>query len=232
MGGHARGGQKFAAAWVAAFILIAAPVLGGCGDEDGTDELAQQQAIEDARRDGARLARQNERIRELEREVREQDGSNESVPTASINQAAGDYVAGSEPYSPSDPAYTYVADVPVGGGWSGPTESYPTDGALLRTSWRGPDGTLLLIDRTPNDVPDLGGSYDTVDTVPHPAFGEATKYWFSESSGLPDCNGRPCVDFLINDGQGGGWAVLAGGPSLAIAESIATSVMQSVRYDN
>ena len=117
---------------------------------------------------------------------------------------------------------------PAGGGWSAPAESHPTSGALLRTSWRGPDGTLLIIDRTPYDVPDLGGSYDAVGTVSHPVFGEATKYNFSQSSALPDCDGRPCVDYLINDGSGGGWGSSPAGrawPSRRASQ--ATSLSQS-----
>lgn len=197
----------------------------GCGGGNEVD----QDAIEDARREGAQAARQNQRIEQLERELREQKRSGGPVPSAGSAPAAS-YVAGYGPYSPSDPTYGYIAEVPVGGGWSSPTESHPTSGALLRTSWRGPDGTLLIIDRTPQDVPDLGGSYDAVGAVSHPVFGSATKYNFSRSSALPDCNGRPCVDFLINDGSGGGWAVLAGGPSLAVAESIASHVAQSISY--
>ena len=210
----------------------------GCGDDNAESELAQQNAIEEARREGAQIARQNQRIRDLERQLREQDEDEEAdqVPSSGAAQpnptpsAPSSYVANYASYSPSDPAYSYVAEVPVGGGWSEPTESHPTSGALLRTSWRGPDGTLLIIDRTPSEVPSLGGSYDAMGTVPHPTFGEMTRYNFSQSTALPDCNGRPCVDYLINDGSGGGWGVLAGGPSLAVAESIASHVAQSVRY--
>jgi hypothetical protein len=94
---------------------------------------------------------------------------------------------------------------------------------------RGPDGTLLLVDYTPDVVPELGGSYDAANTRLQTNFGPATEYIFSRSEGLPDCNGRPCADFFINDGFGGGWAVLGGGPSLPVAEAIASHVAQSIR---
>jgi hypothetical protein len=207
--------------------LTAFVALAGCGSgDDEPDSLAQQRAIQQARKEGAQIARQNERIRQLEKELKGQTGDG-GVPSAGAAPVSS-YVAGYGPYQPSDPTYGYSAEVPTGGGWSSPTENHPTSGALLRTSWRGPDGTLLIIDRTPNEVPDLGGSYDAASTVSHPIFGQMTKYNFSSSSALPDCNGRPCVDFLINDGAGGGWGVLAGGPSLAVAESIANHVAQSV----
>jgi len=134
------------------------------------------------------------------------------------------------PYSPSDPGYFYVAELPTGGGWSAPAESHPTSGALLRTALRGPDGTFVIVDRTPNEVPSLGGGFDAVKRVSQPYFGRATEYLFSESESIPECNGRPCVDFLINDGEGGGWGVLAGGPSLNAAQSIGSQVAQSVSY--
>jgi hypothetical protein len=210
-----------------ALAVLAATTAFGCGSgNDAADELAQQEELRQARQEGARDARQAEQIRQLKREVR-QGESGGPVPSAS---QAAQYVPSYEYYQPSDPAYSYAAEVPTGGGWSAPIESHPTSGELLRTSWRGPDGTLLIIDRTPNDVPSLGGSYDSARTVSQPAFGEATEYIFSRSTALPDCNGRPCADFLINDGTGGGWGVLAGGPSLAVAESIAGHVAQSISY--
>ena len=63
-----------------------------------------------------------------------------------------------------------------------------------------------------------------------PFFGSATEYIFSQSQSIPECNGRPCVDFLIDDGQGGGWGVLAGGPNIDAAQSIGSQVAQSVSY--
>ena len=219
---------------LAVFVAI---VLPGCGSSS-TDQSAQQRAIAQARREGAQTARQNAKIHELQREVRQQrDPSGGGVvpsagttTTATSTPSVSSLVASYVPYQPSEPTYGYVAEVPSGGGWTSPEESHPTSGSLLRTSLRGPDGTLLIIDRTPDEVPTLGGSYDSSNTVSQPTFGSATEYIFSRSQGLPDCNGRPCVDFLINDGSGGGWGVLGGGPSLAVAESIASHVAQSISF--
>ncbi len=133
-------------------------------------------------------------------------------------------------YAPSNPDYFYLAQLPGGGGWSVPAENYPTSRKLLRTETRGPDGTFVIVDRTPNEVPQLGGGYDDVRTVSQPFFGSATEYVFSQSQSIPECNGRPCVDFLIDDGQGGGWGVLAGGPSIDAAQGIGSQVAQSVSY--
>lgn len=133
-------------------------------------------------------------------------------------------------YSPSDPNYGYVATIPSGSGWSSPVETHPTEGDLLRTSVSGPDGTLLIIDRTPTEIPTLGGGYDGVRHVSQPAFGSATEYLFTESQSIAECNGAPCVDFLINDGTGGGWGVLGGGPRLSVAHEIASEVTRSISY--
>lgn len=212
---------------LAVSVAVVAVAAAGCGGSDTGDELAQQEAVREARREGARDARLREKVRQLERDLREQRSGGE-VPSAPPSTDPGSYVAGYVHYEPSDPNYFYTAEIPAGGGWSTPAESHPTSGELLRTSLRGPDGTLLIIDRTPNEEPSLGGSFDAARTVSHPSFGQATEYTFSSSEALPDCNGRPCVDFLINDGSGGGWGVLAGGPSLAVAENIASHVAQSI----
>ena len=108
--------------------------------------------------------------------------------------------------------------------------SIPLALADARAEGRLPDGTLVLIDYTPDEVPALGGSFDNVQSGPETNFGTATTYVFSQSERLPECNGRPCVDIFINDGSGGGWAVLGGGPSLAVAQAIAEHVAQSIRY--
>lgn len=223
---------------VMAAALVGALILGGCGSSEGGGG-PDQAALERARQEGAQTARQNQRIRELQQQVEDvkkqaQDGSPAPVPSSGVPSAppapASSYVSTYVPYSPAEPGYSYVAEIPTGGGWSAPVESHPTSGNLLRTSLRGPDGTLLIIDRTPDDVPALGGSYDAASTNLQTNFGSATEYIFSKSEGLADCNGRPCADFLINDGNGGGWGVLGGGPSLPVAESIASHVAQSISY--
>lgn len=133
-----------------------------------------------------------------------------------------------ETYVPSDPTYYYLAELPKGNGWSQPIESRPTGGALLRTTVRGPEGAVLIIDRTPDELPQLGGDFQSSRSVAHPRFGSATEYVFSSSQAIPECNGNPCVDYLIEDGQGGGWGVLAGGPDQGIATEVASRVARSV----
>lgn len=234
-----RFGSRVVAAAAITAALLAAITAAGCGSS--TDSADQQAALERARREGAQAARQEARIRDLRQQVRgvkqaqraEANTVETTAPPSSqpaSGQPLSSYVPSYQPYSPSDPDYFYVAEVPTGGGWSAPVESYPTGGELLRTSMRGPDGTLLIIDYTPNETPQLGGSYDAASTSTQTNFGPATEYIFSESEGLPDCNGRPCADFLIDDGAGGGWGVLGGGPSLAVAEGIASHVAQSISY--
>jgi hypothetical protein len=152
-------------------------------------------------------------------------GGGTGTPTVA-SLAPADYAF----YQPSDPDYFYNAAVPRGNGWGKPVESRPTGGALLRTTVRGPSNSVLIIDRTPNDVPQLGGGYDSSRTVDQPFFGSATEFTFSSSKSIPECTGTSCVDYLIEDGVGGGWGVLAGGPSLPLAAEVASRVTQSVNF--
>jgi len=131
-------------------------------------------------------------------------------------------------YVPADSNYEYTASVPSGHGWSPPLESHPTSGELLRTTLHGPNSALLVIDRTPSEVPQLGGGYVSSQPVFQPHFGAATEYVFSSSNSIPECNGSPCVDFLIKDGSGGGWGVLAGGPELGLSKAIGSRVASSI----
>ena len=228
--------RRFRRALSASFALVIVAALAACGG--GADSTAPSEpdaeAIEQARQEGAQQARQNARIKALRDKVRDADRDAESAaaapPSIAPPSAASSYVPTYVSYTPSDPNYSYLAEIPSGGGWSAPVESYPTGGELLRTSLRGPDGTLVIIDYTPSEVPQLGGEYDAAGVSLPTNFGTATEYIFSESEGLPDCNGRPCADFLVNDGLGGGWGVLGGGPSLPVAESIAARVAQSISY--
>lgn len=169
---------------------------------------------------------------------RDRNGSGErnaqSEQPDETTTAPGDGAAGSlaprryRPYVPSDPSYDYFAEIPAGNGWGSPVESRPTGGALLRTTVRGPQGALLIIDRTPDDIPEIGAGFDSSRVVSHPQFGSATEYILSSSESIPECSGRPCVDYLFEDGRGGGWGVLAGGPNQALAAEVAARVAFSV----
>ncbi len=153
-----------------------------------------------------------------------------NAPSAGAAPLTGQSSAGPtfRTYRPSDSTYAYTASVPSGDGWSAPAESYPTSGELLRTTLRRPNGALLVIDRTPSEVPQLGGGYLSSQPVYQPHFGSATEYVFSSSNSISECDGSPCVDFLINDGSGGGWGVLAGGPDLGPSKALASRVASSI----
>lgn len=134
------------------------------------------------------------------------------------------------PYTPSNSTFAYEVDLPSGAEWSQPRESEPTEGELLRVSVRGPAGLMVLVDRTPFEVPVLTTSFDSRETVPHPAFGQAERYVISQSRLIAECEGSPCIDYLVDDGTGGGWAVLAGGgEDLALADTVAKRVTDSLR---
>jgi hypothetical protein len=139
-------------------------------------------------------------------------------------------VEGYDPYVPTHPGYSYRARLPVGSDWLPPEESELTSGRLLRTTVRGPDGLVLIIDRTPSDVPDLGGDFESQRTVAQPVFGHATEYVISSSDRIPECSENPCVDYLIEDGNGGGWGVLTGGPDFALARQVGAKVAGSISY--
>jgi hypothetical protein len=134
-------------------------------------------------------------------------------------------------YFPAQRRFGYLADLPTGNGWLKPAETRPYDSALLRTTVRGPDGMFVLIDRTPDNRPEFSGDFDSSREISNPTFGQSvTEYVFSESESFPECDGSTCVDYLIEDRQGGGWGVLAGGPNLPLAKEIATTVAESITY--
>ena len=121
----------------------------------------------------------------------------------------------------------YSARLPAGPDWSEPLESEPTPGQLFRVQVDGPGGAALIVDHTPAEVPEFRGSADSTRTVSHPAFGVATEYLFSGGD-IPVCTPGPCVDYLIDDGSGGGWGVLAGGGDFPLTRAVAREVMLSI----
>jgi hypothetical protein len=167
--------------------------------------------------------------RELERDLDAAtgEGAIESSADGAGNQSSS-APARYEPYVPGEPRFYYLAELPAGNGWSQPVETQPTDGDLLRTTVRGPDGMLVVVDRTPEEPPRFGGDFDSSREVSHPRFGSATEYVFSESEAFDECNGSTCVDYLVEDSQNGGWGVLGAGPNLALAKEVAANVAQSI----
>jgi predicted Ser/Thr protein kinase len=131
------------------------------------------------------------------------------------------------PFTGYDAPSGYSAKLPAGPDWSDPSESEPTPGQLFRVQVAGPAGTTLIVDHTPAEVPEFRGAADSTRTVTHPLFGVATEYLFSGGD-IPACTPGPCVDYLIDDGSGGGWGVLAGGEDFPLARSVAREVMLSI----
>ena len=114
-------------------------------------------------------------------------------------------------YRASDPAFRYVVELPAGEGWSEPSERFKLSGDLLRTTVRSDSGPVIVIDRTPYDLPVLGGEIDSSREIAHPEFGGMIEYVFEDSTIVPACVGEVCVDYLVTDGRGGGWGVLVAG---------------------
>lgn len=135
-------------------------------------------------------------------------------------------------YEASRAAYRYVVDLPDGRGWSQPAESFRRRFDLLRTTTRrGPSGPVLVIDRTPGKPPILGGEVDASRFHPHPAFDGMIEYVFRDSTIVPACIRARCVDYLVQDGEGGGWGVLVADVRLSRARDLARRTARSLRLD-
>lgn len=80
---------------------------------------------------------------------------------------------------------------------------------------------------TPSERPVYEGRYQSQATVEHPTFGTATEYVFSGGR-FEGCTAK-CIDYLIDDGSGGGFAVLAGGEDFELAKRVAQRTMQTLR---
>jgi len=132
-------------------------------------------------------------------------------------------------YSPADPAYRYAVQLPSGSAWSKPHEAYKRSFDLLRTTVRNEAGTVVVIDRTPNDLPAFTGDVDSTRTLPHPTFGEMTEYVFRFSTINSACLDDVCVDYLVEDGEGGGWGVLVGNADLDRARALAARTADTLQ---
>jgi hypothetical protein len=130
-------------------------------------------------------------------------------------------------YSPAGGGFW--TEIPSGGGWSAPVETEETRGRLYRTTVRGSDGLLLIIDHTPLEPAAFGAGYHSRRELPHPWFGSMTEYLFTGGS-IPECQTTTCVDYIVNSaGSGPGFGVLAGGTTdTALARSIARHVAKKL----
>jgi hypothetical protein len=119
-------------------------------------------------------------------------------------------------------------DVPTGGGWTTGRERRDSSGKMIRDI-EGPDGELVRLTYTPN-----------VDARPDPSTvvrtrpfrdSEADEAQIMVLRDFPtdECRNRLCDDYILNDDNHGGVAVLAsdsGGPASAMARKVAASVRE------
>jgi hypothetical protein len=133
-------------------------------------------------------------------------------------------------YTPS--TFGYSTELPAGRGWSEPAETEPTPNRLYRTTVRGPEGFILIIDYTPHEPATFGHGYDARRELSHPEFGSMTEYVFSGGV-IPEC-AKSCVDYIVNDDAGGfGYGVLAGGTSdPGLARDVGRRVAESLVYND
>lgn len=143
-------------------------------------------------------------------------------PSASAASALPDF----EPHSSSQGGWS--AEIPAGDGWSSPSPESLSGGAILRTTLRGPNGTILIVDATPSEAPVFKRSAISRSAVSHPAFAGAEEVVFTGDSPIAECNSGECVDYLLPDGSGG-YAVLAGGDDFDYAREVAMHVMETLR---
>ena len=131
-------------------------------------------------------------------------------------------------YRSTEPGFEYSAELPSGNGWSEEAGTL-VNPELYETEVRGPDGYFVVVDYTPNELPDPGVTAEPRGEVSHPEFGSATEYSLPESEAYPECSpSSPCVDYIVEDGQGGGWGVIAGGPDEEVSAELAAQVAESI----
>lgn len=209
--------------------LLLAGVLAGCGSGgDGTSSISEAEL-----REAVRDARQEERLKALQEDVREL--------RADAGEDSGDGAAATPEAPATDPgdelAYTtysdglggWTAEVPTGGGWSPPSSSQQNP-ALFSTRIQGPNGLFVVIHTTPSDPPAFSDApVDSRTIVDAPNFGAATKIVFQGNSSFPECEGGLCVDYLVPSGAGG-YAILAGGGGdIGAAEEVAAHLLETLR---
>ena len=134
-------------------------------------------------------------------------------------------------YEPTQSLHgAFAAELPDGLGWTGPFESTPNSG-LYRTTLDGPGDLTLLIDYTPYEVPIFTGTAESEQEI-DVLSGTATEIVFAGGD-IPICAATRCIDYLIENGSGGGWGILAGGGDFALAQEVARHVAESIRsYDS
>lgn len=212
-------------------ISICLPLaITACGDSDPTTESTESISESDLK-DAVQAAKQKEQIKALEGKVedlQEGDGGTAAAtgPVTDLRSSGG----GVAFTTYTDGAAGWTAEIPTGGGWSQPTQSQPTPGALFETQLVGPDGLFLVVDYTPNEAPSFGGApVDSRTTVSTPNFGTVEKIVFQGNSNFPLCDAGLCVDYLVPSGSGGYGVLAGGGGDLSDAEAVAERVLATLQ---
>jgi len=215
----------------AVLALVAAGVAGGMAlsssDDGGSERTAAAEPTDPATTSdepaGPRETEPKAQKRKPKPAAQTPEPAPEPAPTPAPRPKPVRYTG----YTPAGGGYW--TEIPSGGGWSSPAESEETAGRLYRTTVRGPDGLLLIIDHTPLEPAAFGAGYDSRRELPHPWFGSMTEYVFSGGR-IPECQTTTCVDYIVNSaGSGPGFGVLAGGTTDAgLAQSIARHVAETL----
>ena len=114
------------------------------------------------------------------------------------------------PYSGSGGEWQTL--VPSGAEWRKPVEAERVPGRRYRTTIRGPQGAVLLIDHSPLAAVGFGSEYRSKRELTHPWFGSMTEYRLADGS----------VGYVLNASEGGpGFRVFASGADPAVARRVA-----------
>lgn len=142
-------------------------------------------------------------------------------------------ISGYEPFLEAEAGF--ATSVPTGPDWSVDrtgnqnTELNPRYVTILR----GPDDIVIQIDATPLDAAQPPTDLATAPSrsLAHKAFGSMDEY-IIRGGDLQFCEISLCVDYIIDDGRGGGLAVVGGGRDLDAVRRIVRKVAQDLRdYD-
>ena len=225
--------------YVVASLLVGVALL-GCGSDGELGEQITPRDLAEARREAAQNARQAARIEALEEQVKEfsRESSRDEGTAASEIPSEESLPPVEAPSTESTTVTTFSdsmslhggwsAEIPIGDGWSGPLESTPNEG-LYRTTFDGPGDLTVIVDYTPHEVPIFNGTAESRDYVTHPLYGTSERIVFSGGS-IPTCQNTRCIDFLVPNGAGGGWGILAGGGDYEVAAEVADHIAATLRY--
>lgn len=201
----------YAAAVVAVFALIVAGALAlGGDDEDPPPGAASDPATETG---GGTTAPAAAAPDEAETETGAEPSRTEATEPAAEPQPEAEPAPEPARYTPySGSSGDWQTVVPSGAGWQSPVESQRPSGGV-RTTVRGPEGAVLLIDHTPDAAARFGSKYRTRRELPQPWFASMTEYRLADDA----------VGYLLNASEAGpGFRVFASGVDPAVARRVAS----------